>query len=140
LALEAIMPFDDSRGIRFAGHQACVIFDRKTGKVAHIHEAITFEGADLPSKAAVEARALELAREFAAKLPGVKFDRLEVLHIDPAELAAGRSVRVDIKARRLVPVAIKRPASRKAAKRPASRKAAKRPASRKATKRTKTRS
>lgn len=55
-----------STGLRVAGHQTCVVYD-KTGKVAHIHDCITFEGAELPSKEHVEARAMQLTRQFAAK-------------------------------------------------------------------------
>jgi hypothetical protein len=61
------MRSDSSTGLRVAAHQTCVVYDKKTGKVAHIHDCITFEGAELPSKEHVEARAMQLTRQFAAK-------------------------------------------------------------------------
>jgi hypothetical protein len=123
------MQFNDTQSARIANHQACVVFDKKTGIISHIHQSITFEGGQAPSKEQFEVRAKqlarefaapskeplelpakELAREFAAKLRGIKLDRLEVLHVQPDEL------------NRLVPVAPERASPRKSKKRVQSRK------------------
>jgi hypothetical protein len=128
------MRSDNSTGLRVAGHQTCVVYDKKTGKVAHIHDCITFEGAELPSKEHVESRAMQLTRQFAAKRPGIKLDRLEVLHVKPEELEKARAPMVDVKARKLVAAAAGPAATRKAKtkraapKRPKAKRAA-RPAS-----------
>ena len=98
------MPFECTDTLRVAGHQACIIFDRRTGRIAHVHESLTLEGAAVRSRKDVEARALELAREFATQLSWVEFDQLDVLSVSPDELADGEPVQVDVKARKLVPM------------------------------------
>jgi hypothetical protein len=134
------MQFNDTQSARIANHQACVVFDKKTGIISHIHQSITFEGAEAPSKEQFEARAKQLAREFAApskepsespakqlarefsaKSRGIKLDRLEVLHVRPDELT-GQPMKVDTKSSRLVPVTSKRASARKPKKRVQSRK------------------
>lgn len=134
------MQFNDTQSARIANHQACVVFDKKTGIISHIHQSITFEGGQAPSKEQFEVRAKqlarefaapskeplelpakELAREFAAKLRGIKLDRLEVLHVQPDELT-GQPMKVDTKSYRLVPVAPERASPRKSKKRVQSRK------------------
>ena len=60
------MQFNDTQSPRIANHQACVVFDKKTGIISHIHQSITFEGGQAPSKEQFEVRAKQLAREFAA--------------------------------------------------------------------------
>jgi hypothetical protein len=139
LTQEAAMQFDDTQSARVANHQACVVFDKKTGIISHIHQSITFEGAKAPSKEQFELRAKqlaqqfagptkkplespakELAREFSAKFRGIKLDRLEVLHVRPDELT-GQPVKVDTKSYRLVPIP-NRASARKSKKRIQSRK------------------
>jgi hypothetical protein len=111
----------ETSDVRVAEHYACVLFDKKTGAIAHIHESITFEGATPPSKDDVASRAIELAREYATKLPGIKVDRLEVLHVRPDELIEG-SLKVDTKSRKLVLLSPKRKSTRGEKKRSLSRK------------------
>jgi hypothetical protein len=94
------MQFNDTQSARIANHQACVVFDKKTGIISHIHQSITFEGAEAPSKEQFEARAKQLAREF----------------------APGQPMKVDTKSSRLVPVTSKRASARKPKKRVQSRK------------------
>jgi hypothetical protein len=120
------MQFDDTQGARIAEHYACILFDKKTGKIAHIHESITFAGAKSPSRDDVEARAVLLAREFAAKLPGVKLDRLQALHVRPEDLKEGQSLKVDTKSRKLVQIAPKRASAGRSKKRRQSRRPKKR--------------
>jgi hypothetical protein len=96
------MHFHTSQGLRVVSHQTCVVFDKKTGKVAHIHNSFTFEGGEVPSKKDFESRAIELARQFAAQRTGIKLDRLEILHVRPEELEHVLAPKVDVKARRLV--------------------------------------
>lgn len=112
------MRSDSSTGLRVAGHQTCVVYDKKTGKVAHIHDCITFAGAELPPKEHVEFRAMQLTRQFAASRPGIKLERLEVLHVKPEELANALAPWVDVKARRLISAAdlLRKPKARRAAK------------------------
>ena len=121
------MHSDSSGGLQVAAHQTCVVFDNKTGKVAHIHDCITFEGAEIPSKEHVESRAMQLTRQIAATRPGIKLDRLEVLHVKPEELEHVLGPRVDVKTRKLVqagdmlPSSLKRKKKRALAKAPKSK-------------------
>jgi hypothetical protein len=124
------MKFDDAQGTRISSHQACVVFDNKTGNIGLIHQSITFEGAEAPSKDQFEMRAKQLARELAApsKEPsephakelardlstesrGIQLDRLEVLHVQPDELT-GKPMKVDTKSLRLVPIGKRAPGSK----------------------------
>jgi hypothetical protein len=134
------MQFNDAQQERITDHQVCVVYDKKTGAIAHIHQSVTFEGAEAPSREQFEMRAKELAREFAtppteelepraqklarefaAKFRGIKLDRLEVLHVKPDEFT-GQPMKVDTKSQRLVPLAAKRSSPRKVKKRVRSRK------------------
>ncbi|MFZ0397421.1 MAG: hypothetical protein WAM06_05195 [Methyloceanibacter sp.] len=137
---EGAMHFNDAQAERITDHQVCVVYDKKTGTIAHIHQSITFEGAEAPTKEQFEARAKEFAREFAepptgeleprarklagefaAKFRGIKLDRLDVLHVKPDQFT-GQAMKVDTRSQRLVPVASKRSAPRKAKRRAKSRK------------------
>jgi hypothetical protein len=134
------MQIIDAQESRIADHQVCVVYDTKTGAIAHIHQSVTFEGAEVPSKEQLESRAKDLAvkfatppsepshprakalaREFAARFRGIKLDRLDVLHLKPEELT-GEPMKVNTRSRRLVPVAAKRSSPRKAKRRIKSRK------------------
>jgi hypothetical protein len=59
------MQFNDAQQERITDHQVCVVYYKKTGAIAHIHQSVTFEGAEAPSREQFEMRAKELAREFA---------------------------------------------------------------------------
>ncbi len=96
------MRSDSSNGLQIAEHQTCVVFDKKTGGVAHIHDSITFAGAEPPTKDQFEARAMELARQLATRRRGLKLDRLEILHVHPDELEHVAAPWVDVKTRRLM--------------------------------------
>ena len=69
------MRSDSSVGLRVAGHPTCVVYDKKTGEVAHSHDCITFEGAELPSRSTSNpANAANAA--ISGNTAGVKLDRL----------------------------------------------------------------
>jgi len=94
--------FDATDGGRIADRQTCVIFDGRTGRVAHVHESVTLEGAPSPSREEVEARAMELARDFAPQLPWVELEHLELLHVPQEELPDGPVYEVDLSTRKIV--------------------------------------
>jgi hypothetical protein len=96
------MRSDSSNGLQIAEHQTCVVYDRKTGRVAHIHDSITFAGAERPTKDQFEARAMDLARQLTTERRGLQLDRLEILHVHPDELEHVAAPRVDVKTRRLL--------------------------------------
>src|SRR5688500_9979587 len=78
-------------------HQVCIVYQRRSGKIVHVHEVLTLRGGETPTNEQVEARAVELA---ATKLK----DRaaLATLHVDPATLRPGIVYKVNVKARKLV--------------------------------------
>ena len=86
------MHFNDAQAERITDHQVCVVYDKKTGTIAHIHQSITFEGAEAPTKEQFEA------------------------------LGERICTRIRRAAQRLIPVASKRSAPRKAKRRAKSRK------------------
>ena len=49
------MHFNDAQAERITDHQVWVVYDKKTGTIAHIHQSITFEGAEAPTKEQFEA-------------------------------------------------------------------------------------
>ena len=51
------MHFNDAQAERITDHQVCVVYDKKMGTIAHIHQSITFERAEAPTKEQFEARA-----------------------------------------------------------------------------------
>jgi hypothetical protein len=90
------------------GHSAIVLFDPESGAVHHIHQVISLEGADQPSGEELERAAREHALEKAKRYPGLDLPpppkRLEAMHIDPSDLNHHGSLRVDVKAHKLVHV------------------------------------
>jgi hypothetical protein len=74
-----------------------VVYDSRTGEIAHTHRVLVFGGAARKTHEAMEARALELATRF-----GHSSERLRVLQTDHFE--AGIPQRVNLETRKLVPV------------------------------------
>lgn len=96
------MQIDTPEGARIVDFQTCVVFDKETGRIAHIHDSITLEGAEAPSRETFEARAMELARQFAGERPGIRLDQLEILHVRPEELEDVHAPYVDVGTRSLI--------------------------------------
>jgi hypothetical protein len=69
--------------------RACVLYDRVTGKVRHVHYSFGADGS-MPTDATVEKRALAL------RLRGLAPDGLGVLHVDAAHLKPRCRHRVDL--------------------------------------------
>jgi hypothetical protein len=89
-----------------------VVYDARTGAIAHVHRVVTHRGATRQTADQNEKRALELASRF-----GHRIDRMRVLHAEKFD--GGVLQKVDVKAGRLVPENLKasrRTAPRKAAK------------------------
>ena len=118
------MHFNDAQAERITDHQVCVVYDKKTeAPTKEQFEARAKEFAREfaePPTGELEPRARKLAGEFAAKFRGIKLDRLEVLHIKPDEFT-GQAMKVDTRSQRLISVAFKRSAPRKAKRRAKSR-------------------
>jgi hypothetical protein len=74
-----------------------VVYDPRTGAIAHVHQAIVHRGATGLSEAENEARALELARQFGHRGAGLRVLRAA------DDLDTRVPQRVDVKAGRIVP-------------------------------------
>jgi len=78
---------------------ACVVYDGKTGRIAHIHHVLLFHGAAPLSKEQIEATALKMAQRH--ERPA----ELRILHVPAEHLDANVQYRVDVLSQQLVPIA-----------------------------------
>jgi hypothetical protein len=69
-------------------HYACVVYDRSTGQIHHIHQVINLPGARAPSKEEMEQRALHHTPKGAPT-------GLAVLVLSSTHVERGKSYRVD---------------------------------------------
>jgi hypothetical protein len=76
----------------------CVVYDKKTGGILHIHQLISMPGAKPRSMEALHARALELA----GKMTGKKMTELAALSVQHEQLKPDRLYRVDTKRRVII--------------------------------------
>jgi hypothetical protein len=77
-----------------------VLFDPKTGHIAHYHRVHLFDNARQISQAHVEQRARALATRH-----GWDVAKLETLSVDPSKFRRGARYNVDVKSRSLVEIA-----------------------------------
>jgi hypothetical protein len=75
----------------------CVAYDKTSGKIHHIHEAVTMEGAEETPRDHIERAALALAGE-----RGHDVGSLAVLFVDSAQFEPRVRYRVDVRSRALV--------------------------------------
>jgi hypothetical protein len=74
------------------------LYDPDDGRVAHMHQVITLQGADPRSREENERRAFDAARQLGNSIEGLK-----ALHV-PDFLPQGSAYRVDLERRMLVEV------------------------------------
>jgi hypothetical protein len=79
---------------RVQSEQCCVVFDPTDGKIRHIHEVVTLEGAEAVPDYEVEQRALSLAAQVGLDT-SLDTSLLKTIHIDPEELTPGERYAVD---------------------------------------------
>ncbi|MEU2402604.1 hypothetical protein ABZ767_31090 [Streptomyces pseudogriseolus] len=77
--------------------KCCVVFDASNGRIHHIHDVVTIEGAEEMPDDAVAREAMQLAAQ-----RGLDTGSLETVHIDPEALATEAEYRVDPQTRSLV--------------------------------------
>jgi hypothetical protein len=77
---------------------ACVVYDGKTGRVAHIHHMLLFHGAAPLSKEQIEATALKMAERHERSA------ELRILHVPAEHLDAKDEYHVDVLSQQLVPI------------------------------------
>jgi hypothetical protein len=78
-----------------------VLYDPKTGEIAHTHQAVTTRGGAHPDPAALE----QLAADHAVRARNVPVDGMAFLHVDPREIDLGARYTVDVKSGSLVKAA-----------------------------------
>lgn len=103
------MSLESSHDHKVTGHAAVVLFDPEAGGIiVHVHQVITMDGAEQPSRDELERDARKHAEGVAKRRPGAEPPllpaKLEALHVDPTELSDDRVLRVDVAARKLVHV------------------------------------
>ncbi len=91
------MNFQSTGGSTVKSVRCCVLFDRDSGTIHHVHRIVTMAGASESSKKQTEQRALYLAKD-----RGLDTKRLRILHVDDGALAPRTRYKVDPKTRTLV--------------------------------------
>ena len=76
-----------------------VVYDPKSGHIAHYHRVHIFDAVRQISQSQVEERARSLASRH-----GWDIEKLETLSVDPSKLKRGARYRVDVKSRSLVEI------------------------------------
>jgi hypothetical protein len=90
-----VMASRKERGLEIESTTVHVVYDAKTGVIAHVHRIVTHRGATPASREEVEARALEMASRF-----GHLAKNLSVLRADTFDRS--KPQRVDVKRRKIV--------------------------------------
>jgi hypothetical protein len=75
-----------------------VIYDRVTGEILHIHQAVALPGIKLPDENELRASAIKLA----SRLTGSAADRMDVLFIREEELKSRIKYKVNVQTKCLV--------------------------------------
>lgn len=70
-----MLTFDESSE-RESHRARAVVYDGKSGRIVHVHEIRTLDGAPRPEEGAAARRALELARTLCAGMKGIVVSRL----------------------------------------------------------------
>jgi len=76
-----------------------VVYDKKTGKILHIHHVISMPGSPILQESEME----EEARNFARSLSTKSKREMKVLKVDPDLVEKNTFARVDVKKLSLVP-------------------------------------
>ncbi len=103
---------------KVATTRSVVVYNRKDGRIVHIHHVIALEGTEPSTVSENEKAAL-----FHAGRRGHEESKIAALHVDSASLKEGGHYKVDVKVSQLVEAAT---AKRPTTKAPAKRKATKR--------------
>lgn len=85
--------------IQIVSDRACVVYEPKTGAIAHVHRVVTTQGGYAYNEAELHTRALALA---ATRGRNVK--KLKTLTVESHRLAPNVALKVDPKRRELVEV------------------------------------
>jgi hypothetical protein len=84
-------------------HKVCVVYDRASGAIRHVHTSITLKGGDEPTQAEFEAAALRHAYQ-SGKQAGKQHQDFKLLQIAPSALQPQKRYAVDLQTAKLVEV------------------------------------
>jgi hypothetical protein len=96
----------DPRAMAVASTRVYVVYDQRTGAIAHVHETVTFEGGKGRTVAEELARAVDMAERFGHRVEG-----LRALQVDSFD--SRKALRVDPRTMQLVPIGARRTAGTK---------------------------
>src|SRR5262245_32834739 len=78
-----------------------MLYDRRSGEIAHVHESVTWKGGAHPDRRTLESDARD-AHRHSQPTRSVASKNLALLHVDPRKIQPGRQYRVDPKRHALV--------------------------------------
>ena len=81
-----------------SGVDTRVIYDRETGEILHVHQALAVPGVKLPDESELKAAALDLA----SQTTGRPVEQMDVLSVREEELRPRTRYQVNVQDRRLV--------------------------------------
>ena len=91
------MQFKTTGTAKVLSVKCCVLFDRETGAIQHVHRVVTMEGVAEKSDAEIELRALRLAKDH-----GIIVKKVEVAHVDAKAFATRAKYKIDTKTKALM--------------------------------------
>jgi hypothetical protein len=91
------MQFKTTGTAKVRSVKCCVLFDRETGAIQHVHRVVTMEGVTEKTEAEIEARALKLAKDH-----GIKTKKVQIAHVDAMAFATRARYKVDTKTQALM--------------------------------------
>jgi hypothetical protein len=91
--------FVHGRIVESEPHEVCAVYDRRDGRIVHVHEIVRWPGSPASSKQALVKRGLEIA----AKM-GHKVSKLRALRLDPMAFDRGKRYHIDPKSKRLIEI------------------------------------
>src|SRR6476660_6707876 len=91
------MQFKTTGTAKVRSIKCCVLFDRETGAIQHVHRVVTIEGVAEKTDAEIEARALKLAKDH-----GIKTHKVQTAYVDAKAFATRARYKVDTKTRTLM--------------------------------------
>jgi hypothetical protein len=85
-------------GMTVRSTKACVVYDKETGRVCHVHRVVTFEGGREPDDDEIAANVFLSFHRLHADRQGA----FEILQVDPAAIEPGNKYRVDLQTKALI--------------------------------------
>jgi hypothetical protein len=91
--------FVHGRIVESEPHEVCAVYDRRDGRIVHVHEIVRWPGSPACSKHTLESRGLEIA----AKM-GHAVSKLKALRLEPIAFDRAKRYRIDPRSKRLIEI------------------------------------